>query len=177
MTTVFQGGSKSFNYYFGRFFFWGLALLWMAVIFAFSSQANSGAYTEAYLQDANVPIRKLAHMFEFAVLAVLYQTALVGSLMPPREAEQVKGAEQERVAEQVKGAEQKSKNSLKNYLFAFVLAVLYALTDEWHQAFVPGRSASLLDSGVDAIGALVGLSAVYWLRHFFTSGARQKPGS
>lgn len=162
---MFQGGSKSFNYYFGRFFFWGLALLWMAVIFAFSSQANSGAYTEAYLQDANVPIRKLAHMFEFAVLAVLYQTALVGSLMPPRE------AEQERVAEQ------KSENSLKNYLFAFALAVLYALTDEWHQAFVPGRSASLLDSGVDAIGALVGLSAVYWLRHFFTSGARQKPGS
>ncbi|MBP6746317.1 VanZ family protein, partial [bacterium] len=165
---MFQGGSKSFNYYFGRFFFWGLALLWMAVIFAFSSQANSGAYTEAYLQDANVPIRKLAHMFEFAVLAVLYQTALVGSLMPPREAEQERVAEQqrvaeqERVAEQVKGAEQKSKNSLKNYLFAFVLAVLYVLTDEWHQAFVPGRSASLLDSGVDAIGALVGLSAVYW---------------
>lgn len=171
---MFQGGSKSFNYYFGRFFFWGLALLWMAVIFAFSSQANSGAYTEAYLQDANVPIRKLAHMFEFAVLAVLYQTALVGSLMPPREAEQERVAEQQRVAEL---AEQKSKNSLKNYLFAFVLAVLYALTDEWHQAFVPGRSASLLDSGVDAIGALVGLSAVYCLRHFFTSGARQKPGS
>lgn len=161
---MFQGGSKSFKFFFGRSFFWGLALLWMAVIFAFSSQANSGAYTEAYLQDANVPIRKLAHMFEFAVLAVLYQTALAGSLMPQRE------------AEQVKGAEQKPKNNLKNYLLAFALAVIYALSDEWHQAFVPGRSASLFDSGVDAIGALIGLSTVYWLRQFLSSGVREKQG-
>lgn len=143
MTKVFQGGSKSSGDAFGRFLFWGLALIWMAVIFAFSSQANSGAYTETYLQEANVPVRKLAHMFEFAVLAVLYQTALARSM--PKTNEQ-------------------AKIKFKHYWLAFILAVLYALSDEWHQSFVPGRSSSLLDSGVDAIGALIGLTTVYWLR-------------
>ncbi len=140
---MFQGGSKSIRDAFGRFLFWGLALVWMAVIFAFSSQANSGAYTEAYLQEANVPVRKLAHMFEFAVLAVLYQTALARSIAKTNE---------------------QSKIKFKHYWLAFSLAVLYALSDEWHQSFVPGRSSSLLDSGVDALGALIGLSTLYWLR-------------
>jgi len=40
----------------------------MAVIFAFSNQANSGELTEHVLGDMNVPIRKCAHMFEYAVL-------------------------------------------------------------------------------------------------------------
>lgn len=35
-------------------------------------------------------------------------------------------------------------------------AVLYALTDEFHQRFVPGRGATLVDVGIDAVGALVG---------------------
>lgn len=143
---MFQGGSKSSGDAFSRFLFWGLALIWMAVIFAFSSQANSGAYTEAYLQEANVPVRKLAHMFEFAVLAVLYQTALARSITKTNE---------------------QAKSKFKHYWLAFVLAVLYALSDEWHQSFVPGRSSSLLDSGVDSTGALIGLTTVYWLRRSF----------
>ena len=153
MTKVFQGGSKSSEDAFGRFLFWGLALIWMAVIFAFSSQANSGAYTEAYLQEANVPVRKLAHMFEFAVLAVLYQTALARSITK---------------------ANGQAKSKFKHYCLAFVLAVLYALSDEWHQSFVPGRSSSLLDSGVDSIGALIGLTTVYWLRRFFAIAQEQE---
>lgn len=153
MTKVFQGGSKSSGDAFGRFLFWGLALIWMAVIFAFSSQANSGAYTEAYLQEANVPVRKLAHMFEFAVLAVLYQTALARSITK---------------------ADGQAKIKFKHYCLAFILAVLYALSDEWHQSFVPGRSSSLLDSGVDAIGALIGLTTVYWLRRFIVSAQAQE---
>ena len=150
---MFQGGSKSSEDAFGRFLFWGLALIWMAVIFAFSSQANSGAYTEAYLQEANVPVRKLAHMFEFAVLAVLYQTALARSITK---------------------ANGQAKSKFKHYCLAFVLAVLYALSDEWHQSFVPGRSSSLLDSGVDSIGALIGLTTVYWLRRFFAIAQEQE---
>jgi VanZ family protein len=150
---VFQGGSKPF-----KFFFWGLALVWMIVIFAFSSQANSGAYTETYLQDANVPVRKFAHMFEYAVLAVLYQTALAGSLAPS----------------EIDLGDDK-KHNLKHYFFALFLAILYALSDEWHQAFVPGRSASLFDSAVDAFGAAIGLASVYWLRKIFIRGAQRQP--
>jgi len=38
-----------------------------------------------------------------------------------------------------------------------VIALLYAITDEWHQSFVPGRSSSLLDLGTDAAGAVTAL--------------------
>ena len=37
--------------------------------------------------------------------------------------------------------------------WTFGLAVLYALTDEYHQTFVPGRNGSLWDVGIDALGA------------------------
>lgn len=36
---------------------------------------------------------------------------------------------------------------------AFVIAVGYGVTDEWHQSFVSGRSADVADIGRDAIGA------------------------
>jgi len=45
-------------------------------------------------------------------------------------------------------------------VLALVAAVAYGLTDEWHQSFVPGRDASLLDIAVDGIGALCGLAIV-----------------
>jgi VanZ family protein len=41
---------------------------------------------------------------------------------------------------------------------AWTITLLYAFTDETHQAFVPGRSSSIFDVGVDGIGALAGLS-------------------
>jgi VanZ family protein len=37
---------------------------------------------------------------------------------------------------------------------AVMLCVVYALTDEGHQVFVPGRSASLYDAALDSSGAL-----------------------
>ncbi len=40
---------------------------------------------------------------------------------------------------------------------AFALAVLYAVSDELHQTFVPGRAGTLLDLGIDAGGALAGI--------------------
>ena len=46
-------------------------------------------------------------------------------------------------------------------LMAALVAILYAVSDEWHQTFVPGREGTLRDVGIDAIGA-VGMSM--WLR-------------
>jgi VanZ family protein len=43
---------------------------------------------------------------------------------------------------------------------AFLVSVLYAASDEYHQTFVPGRSGRLVDVGVDTIGALVALLVV-----------------
>ena len=45
---------------------------------------------------------------------------------------------------------------------ALVVALLYAATDELHQAFVPGRAAQIEDVFVDAVGAAVGIF-IAWL--------------
>jgi len=37
------------------------------------------------------------------------------------------------------------------------LAVLYALTDEWHQSYVPGRYGSLWDVVIDALGSIISI--------------------
>ena len=46
---------------------------------------------------------------------------------------------------------------------AFIGAVVYGLTDEWHQSFVPGRDPTLLDVVIDGVGAVVGVSVVHLL--------------
>lgn len=38
--------------------------------------------------------------------------------------------------------------------------VFFAIFDEIHQSFIPGRSASLMDVGLDLIGILCGLGAL-----------------
>ena len=40
-------------------------------------------------------------------------------------------------------------------LTAIALAVLYGLSDEFHQSFVPGRNSSALDLAVNSIGATI----------------------
>ncbi len=55
---------------------------------------------------------------------------------------------------------------------AWLLAVTYAVTDEWHQSFVPGRGASWLDVFLDALGAGAGL----WLWGRFIPGQSQGSG-
>ena len=44
------------------------------------------------------------------------------------------------------------------FLAAFCLTILYAVSDEWHQAFTPGRSPSSLDVIIDGTGGLIGLA-------------------
>ncbi len=55
---------------------------------------------------------------------------------------------------------------------AWLFAVLYALTDEFHQSFVPGRNASLWDVlAFDNAGALLGLWVAEILLRQKRSGA------
>ena len=49
-------------------------------------------------------------------------------------------------------------------LWAFVGTVVYAMTDEWHQTWVVGRSGRIADVFIDAAGALVALLAVSYRR-------------
>jgi len=52
--------------------------------------------------------------------------------------------------------------SLSRGLAAVALSVAYGATDEWHQSFVPGRTADLTDLRADATGAFLGTAAC-WL--------------
>lgn len=45
--------------------------------------------------------------------------------------------------------------SLRWALSAFLLVLLYAASDEFHQSFVPVRSASVRDAGIDSLGGIV----------------------
>ena len=44
---------------------------------------------------------------------------------------------------------------------AVIVAGLFSLTDEYHQSFVPGRTASIVDCGIDTFGALAGMLLLY----------------
>jgi VanZ family protein len=44
---------------------------------------------------------------------------------------------------------------------ALIVTVLYAVSDEFHQSFVPGRDASAYDVLTDATGALAGTIACW----------------
>lgn len=44
----------------------------------------------------------------------------------------------------------------KQILFASVLGFLYAITDEFHQLFIEGRSGQIKDVFIDTLGAITG---------------------
>ena len=59
------------------------------------------------------------------------------------------------------------KHTPRAIALALGVCCLYALSDEFHQSFVPGRNATLIDVGIDGIGAGVGLlvqQLVRWRR-------------
>jgi len=53
---------------------------------------------------------------------------------------------------------------------ALVITVLYAISDEYHQTWVPGRNGTGVDVLVDTAGALVGLWGLW------RGGAGGRPG-
>ena len=65
----------------------------------------------------------------------------------------------------------RSTSSANLIFFGAFLAFLYGLTDEIHQAFVPGRDASALDVMADGAGAMIGSSVFVWTRRNGSKGA------
>jgi VanZ family protein len=47
---------------------------------------------------------------------------------------------------------------------AFALGTLYAVSDELHQSFVPGRLGSPIDVAIDAVGVVVGIALWHSVR-------------
>jgi VanZ family protein len=134
------------------FKYWLPVALWMALIFSASSDALSSRRTSRIIgpflrwlilgvSDATVyrvqyTVRKAAHMGEYAVLAVLVWRAA----RQPRRDEDCPW-------------------DWKPAGLALGVSVLYAVTDEWHQMFVPSREGRFGDVIFDAAGAALGLLA------------------
>ena len=51
-------------------------------------------------------------------------------------------------------------NINKKYLLAFLICVIYAISDEIHQLFVPGISGQVRDVLIDSAGSLLGIILV-----------------
>lgn len=53
--------------------------------------------------------------------------------------------------------------TLKRTVLPWTVAVIYCITDEIHQYFVPGRSCQLTDVLIDSLGAAVGVALMLFL--------------
>ena len=125
-------------------------VIWLAFIsFASSDDFNAGNTSRIIgplilwlfpntspetLDVVHFTTRKIAHFTEYAILGFLAARAFRTSPRPAI--------------------------SQRWFLICATLIVIYALLDEYHQSFVPSRTASILDSFIDMAGALTVLLIV-----------------
>lgn len=129
---------------------WMLLVIWMIFIFIMSSfngnisSNQSGSIADLIYNLFNISntekvsliIRKCAHVSEFFILGVLVINLI-------------------------------SKYNVKySYLISFIVCVLYASSDEFHQLFVPGRSGQVADVLIDMIGTIFSLLVMYLFNKF-----------
>ena len=134
---------------------WTLVIAWMTVIFLFSAQPahESDGLSKSvilfiiglakrvmpladlamYIATLNHFIRKVAHFTVYLVLGILTVNSLKASGVP----------------------------IFKAIMWALVICIAYAATDEIHQMFVPGRGAQVKDVLIDSVGAVVGICVYY----------------
>jgi len=142
--------TKEKNVNVARMISWILVLLWMSVIFVFSSQdasvssQSSGVVSDAIIEviedtfpDTTISedtfeftLRNAAHFFLYFVLGLLLLHAL--------HFYQLKWI------------------SLIGY--SLLIVIVYALTDELHQYYVPGRAFEISDLLIDTFGAMIGIA-------------------
>lgn len=145
-----------------------LVLLWMSTIFYFSNQPATISTTQSdkvintinimvkenrvmksilnKLYDskgASFIIRKSAHMISYGLLASLLFIAIYSH----------------------------RKYISVSFKYAFTISLLYAVSDEIHQYFVPGRACMLQDVLIDCIGMLIGLTLISVLYKFIMNKA------
>jgi VanZ family protein len=124
---------------------WVPALAWMLLMFVGSTDVLSAEHTSRFLVpflhwlnphismativSIHFALRKIAHFMEYAVLAGLLWRGLRGTF----------------------SAAGKVVLAFSNFL----VAATFAASDEYHQSFVPSRTASAHDVMIDWIGAFV----------------------
>lgn len=140
-----------------------LVLVWMVAIFLLSNEpANQSSLRSGKVVgflDQHVVfgtesistflVRKSAHIFMFFVLGILIH-ALMQSFSLPRK---------------------------KRIAYGVLIAFCYAVFDELHQMFVPGRSGEVRDIMIDTIGASIGILLSYTIMKRLTKRANCKSQS
>lgn len=118
--------------------FHGLALLlWMVVIFSFSSlHGSENQYEPTFLYYIE---RKGAHVVEYAVLMFL-SVRFLRALFP-------------------------MQSFTKILFLAVIFSLLYGVSDELHQSFVPYRGARISDVLIDGAGILLGGLLIFCVSH------------
>ncbi|WP_462410370.1 VanZ family protein [Neobacillus sp. Marseille-QA0830] len=59
-----------------------------------------------------------------------------------------------------------------SYILAWGMTSFYAMTDEYHQSFMPGRVASFRDVLIDSFGAFILLTIIYFVNRRKKAAAR-----
>ena len=113
-------------------YYWLPVLLWMGMIFVVSSRSSPPFVLN---KTVDLVTKKAMHVTEYGVLAFLLWRAI---------------------------SRERGWPAWPSFGGAFVLSLLYAVSDEFHQTFVPGRNGALTDVGFDALGALLALGLVWW---------------
>jgi len=115
-----------------------LALIWMMLIFYLSNQPGFSSEPDTFSFFEVIPnlVTNLLHLPEYGVLAALYWFSLQG----------------------------KFTSIVTRNGIVISSCLLFAILDEFHQSFIPGRYASMLDITSDFVGASIAvllLSAFY----------------
>jgi VanZ family protein len=129
--------------------YWLPILVWLGLIFIGSTDLMSAEHTsriigpllrwfkpdisDMAIAQIQFIVRKMAHVSEYAILAMLIWRAIR------------------------RGTGWRLGMSILFFVVWVVCAIL-AASDEFHQSFVPSRSASPIDVMIDISGALVGLA-------------------
>ncbi len=127
----------------------------------------------AFAMKVDHPIRKLAHFTEYLILAVLLCGAVYGGRAEASagtvyggRAEASTGAVNGGGAEASAGTVDGGKpRTWLRWLLPWLIATLYAVSDEVHQYFIPGRSCQVGDVMIDSAGACVGVMVVMGIVH------------
>jgi VanZ family protein len=108
--------------------------------------------SEATVRQCQAVIRKGGHLTEYAVLALLALRAFTrpSRLLP-------------------------SVWSWRAAALALSFCVLYAMSDELHQAFVPTRQGSPLDVVIDSVGAAIGIGVAWLATKWHRRAVRPEP--
>jgi VanZ family protein len=150
-----QNGFSSRVAKFSRY--WLPVILWMVMIFTVSSDAKSYQHSSLYfeplirwlfpsLSQAHVEaihhlFRKTCHFIEYAVLALLLWRAIRNSPKTPA-----------------------ARWRWDEAGLALACVFLYAAGDEFHQVFVPTRTALVSDVMIDTSGGAMGLAVLWVIR-------------